>query len=190
MSMRGIAGGLAVAGWLCIAGDAASAEDAPPTLATLETLNTILLLTDPLDSEQVQQCAFEQKLVGESLDAMLQRYGFPKTVSIMEDPEFKLPTFSLYAQVEPVREDTDPPAGQRARCQISAYAAVEMPAADANEFGWPRLLLWQAPMLLADFPVGPNRDRPDPMVQQTLQGMAENLVLTFIGAWQGARAEQ
>ena len=188
--MRRMGWGLAVAGLLCTAGDVASADDPPPTLATLETLNTILLLTDPLDSETVQQCAFEQRLVGESLDAMLQRYGFPKTVSIMDDPEFKLPTFSLYAVVEPVREDTDPPAGQRARCQISAYAAVEMPAANANVFGWPRLLLWKAPMLLADFPVGSNRDQPDPMVQYTLQGMAENLVLTVIGAWQGAREEQ
>jgi hypothetical protein len=100
-------------------------------------------------------------------------------VDIADDPDFRLPTFTVYATAEPVT-------GTPPRCAISAYATLEMPA-PAAEFGFPRVMLWQTPMALAA--VETDATQPGPMVRYTLQGMIEVMALGFIGAWRTSHGQ-
>lgn len=144
------------------------------TLGKVDRITWLLLNTDPLHPETSQHCALSNVTLPEDLGQTLQRLGFPKVVDIGDDPDFLLPAFTVYAAAEPV-------AGTPARCAISAYATLEMPAPGA-EFGFPRVLLWQRPMAVATVETGD--DQPGSMVRYTLQGMIEVMALEFIGTWQ------
>ncbi|MBA4100301.1 MAG: hypothetical protein C0484_26450 [Rhodospirillum sp.] len=171
--------------WVLLAGAAAAMLSGPAsadqilTLGQVERVNWLLLTTDPLNPESGKQCALSGLKLPEDLGQVLQRLGFPKVVDVADDPDFLLPTFTFYAAAEPV-------AGAPARCAISAYATLEMPAPGA-EFGFPRVVLWQTPMAVAAAETG--GDQPGAMVRYTLQGMIEVMVLGFIGAWKTTRGE-
>ena len=156
-----------------------ASADQITTLAKVDQINWLLLTTDPLNPETGRQCALNGVKLSEDLGQVLQRLGFPKVVDVADDPDFLLPTFTFYAAAEPV-------AGTPARCAISAYATLEMPAPEA-EFGFPRVVLWQTPMAVAAVETGD--DQPGSMVRYTLQGMIEVMALGFVGTWQTTRGQ-
>jgi len=175
--MAGRTTSLLLAGVLATGGSASA--DGITTLAKVDRINWLLLTTDPLHPESGQQCALSGVTPPEDLGQALRRLGFPTVVDIADDPDFLLPTFTLYAAAERVP-------GTPARCAISAYATLEMPAPNA-EFGFPRVVLWQTPMAVAAVETGD--DQPGSMVRYTLQGMIEVMALGFIGTWQTTRGQ-
>ena len=160
---------------------AASAADQIMTLGQVDRVNWLWLPNDPLDAEAGKRCAIRALALSENPGQVLRRLGFPKVVDIDDDPDFLLPTFTVYAAAEPV-------SGTPARCAISAYATLEMPAPGA-EFGWPRVLLWQAPMVIATVAASDDPARPGLVVRATLQGMTEVMAQGFIGTWQTTRGQ-
>ena len=173
MTIRWIAMASAVAAIL----SATAAADQIPTLGQVDRVNWLWLPSGPRDAEAGKPCAIDQIALPEDLGQVLRRVGFPAVADIADDPDFLLPTFTFYAAAEPV-------AGTR--CAISAYATLEMPAPGA-EFGFPRVVLWQAPMAVTAVESG--GDQPGAMVRYTLQGMIEVMALGFIGTWQASRGE-
>ena len=175
MTMRWIV----VAGALAALPSGGASADQILTLGQVDRVNWLWLPNDPLDAEAGKRCGIRDLEVAEDPGQVLRRLGFPKVVDIDDDPDFLLPTFTVYAAAEPV-------AGTPARCAISAYATLEMPAPGA-ELGWPRVLLWQTPMAVATAETGD--DQPGSMVRYTVQGMIEVMALGFIGTWQTTRGQ-
>jgi hypothetical protein len=173
--------------WIVMAGAVAAilsggaSADEILTLGQVDRVNWVWLPNDPIDAEAGKRCVIRTLELAENPGQVLRRLGFPKVVDIDDDPDFLLPTFTFYAAAEPV-------AGTPARCAISAYATLEMPAPGA-EFGWPRVLLWQTSMVVATVAASDDPARPGLVVRATLQGMIEVMALGFIGTWQTTRGE-
>jgi hypothetical protein len=166
-------------GAIAVVLNGAASADEILTLGQVDRINWLWLPNDPLDAEAGKRCAIRNLELAENPAQVLRRLGFPKVVEIDDDPDFLLPTFTVYAAAEPA-------AGTPGRCAISAYATLEMPAPGA-EFGFPRVLLWQTPMVVATVAASDDPARPGLVVRATLQGMIEVMALDFIGTWQVSR---